>query len=163
MARAKKTATPEEKRRAKDKRLRTKFGISIETHDGMAEEQEHRCKCCRGPLEAYGPPQVDHYHFYIKVSRHFDTFLMANDGWEAQGFDEQGRVICVRRAFTKVEAKAAVKKIMMPWSIRGLCCFKCNRGMGSVEKFFDAARHPENLSRLIAYYAVRLEKPLTML
>jgi hypothetical protein len=88
---------------------------------------------------------------------------MANDGWEAQGFDEHRRMICYRRSLTKEGAKLAVKKIMLPWSVRGLCCFKCNRGMGVVEKFFDAARHPENLLRLIDYYSARLKLPLTPL
>jgi len=35
--------------------------------------------------------------------------------------------------------------------------------MGVVEKFFDAARHPENLLRLVDYYSARLKLPLTPL
>lgn len=153
-----------EKDRAKDLRLQRKFGgFTLLEFNRMAEEQQHKCKCCKGPLEAYGPAHVDHFHFFVEAARHYDTCLMVKNGWQAQAYDETGRVICVRRADTKVQAVAEVKNIMMRWSVRGLCCFKCNRGMGSVEKFFDAARHPENLYRLIDYYSARLEKPLTIL
>jgi hypothetical protein len=77
--------------------------------------------------------------------------------WIASGFDEQNRVYITRSAETKAAALAEVKKVMMPWSIRALLCWKCNRGLGFVEKFFDATRHPDNLLPIIAYLKRRLK------
>lgn len=77
-------------------------------------------------------------------------------GWDAAGFDELGNVKVVRWAKTKARAIAAVKEALMPWSIRGLLCFKCNKGLGCIERFFDAAAHPENLLPVIEYLRIRL-------
>ena len=149
MARTKKATTPEERERAKDKRIQSKFGITLADRNRRAEEQGHKCKICGGPLDAYGPPNIDHFHFYVKAAR-------CPDGWEAQSFDERRQVVYSRRAKTKAAAIECVKRDTMPWSIRGLLCFKCNRGLGSIERFFDAARTPENLLSVIAYLRARL-------
>lgn len=158
-----KERTDAEKDRAKDKRLQSKFGITLANRVQRAEDQKHLCACCAGPLEKYGPPHVDHFHFYVKAFRYFDPATLGINGWQAEGFNEARQVICTRRAKTKVAAIAEVKKTMMPWSIRALLCFKCNRGLGSIEKFFDAAHHPENLLKVIEYLSARLKKPLTPL
>lgn len=150
-----------QKDRAKDLRIQHKFGITLADRDRRAEEQGHKCKCCGGPLDAYGPPGIDHFHFKVKAFRYFDPAVLKLNGWMAQGFDEQWRRKCERRAKTKVAAIAEVKKAMMPWSIRGLLCFKCNYGLGSIERFFDAAAHPENLLKVATYLSARLNLPLT--
>jgi hypothetical protein len=93
----------------------------------------------------------------VKAVRHFDTFLMTNHGWDAMGYDEQRNVKFTGYGPTKAAAIAAMKKVMMPWSIRALLCWKCNRGLGFVEKFFDATRHPDNLLTVIAYLKRRLK------
>ena len=158
MAKTKKVSTDEEKRAAKDKRLRKKFGISIEEYDARAAKQNNKCAICGGPLDAYGPPNVDHYHFYIEEFRSIESEMLALKlNWYAQAYDELGDVICVKRAKTRAAARQDVKAAMMPWSIRGLLCFKCNRGLGSIEKFFDAARHPERLFPVIDYLRARIK------
>lgn len=160
MAGAKKVTTVEERQRAQDKRIQHKFGITLADRDERIRQQDNKCKVCGGPLDAYGPPNIDHFHFYVQAIRHYDNFLRDNFGWEALAFDERRQVICIRRALTKAAAVADVKKATMPWSIRGLLCFKCNRGLGAIEKFFNAARCPDNLLPVIEYFRVRLQKSL---
>jgi len=158
-----KTRTDAEKDRAKDLRLQRKYGITLARRNEIAVEQNQRCKMCGGALDAFGPPNVDHFHFRITCVRHLNTISTLYDGWCAVGYDEQDRAICIRHAKTKVAATKAVRDVMLPWSVRGLLCSKCNRGAGMTERFFDAARHPDNLLMIIAYYKLRLGKSLTSL
>ena len=161
MARTKTIPTIEERNRTKDKRIQHKFGITLADRDTRAIEQNNKCKICGGPLDAYGPPNIDHFHFFVAAFRHTDKgFPAINLKWYAQGYDELRRVICVKHAKTKAAAIADVKRELMPWSIRALLCFKCNRGLGSIEKFFDAARHPEHLNPVRDYLQARINKAL---
>ena len=158
---AKKIVTPEARDRAKDKRLQSKYGITLAERDARARAQEGNCAICGGPLDAYGPPNVDHFHFFVAAFRHTDIGMLAIGlKWYAQGYDELRRVICVKHAKTREAAIADVKRELMPWSIRALLCFKCNRGLGSIEKFFDAARHPEHLNPVRDYLQARIDKCL---
>src|ERR1035437_10245975 len=159
MAKPKKIATEEEKRNAKDKRLRKKFGITIEDRDARAAEQNNLCKICSGPLDAHGYPCVDHFHFYVKAWRNTDSGLLSVGlKWYAEAYDERRQAVNGNHACTKAAAIADVKKDTMPWSIRGLLCGKCNYGLGCIERFFDAARYPENLVPVILYLQARLKK-----
>jgi len=148
-----------EKDRVKDKRIQSKYGITLAARNELARYQDNKCKVCGGPLDAHGYPCIDHFHFKITVARS-DDYDIGGLGykWKALGCDERGAPWCVRYADTKLEAKAEVKKAMMPWSIRGLLCGKCNYGLGCVEKFFDAAHHPENLIPVMTYLHARLKK-----
>jgi hypothetical protein len=158
-----KARTDAQKDRAKDIRLQRKYGITLADRVRRAEEQKHLCAMCGGPLEAHGPAQVDHFHFRMRTDRIYDTVLNTFTEWETRGYDELDRVICVRRAPTRKSAEQAVKAAMLPWAVRALLCAKCNRGAGINERFFDVARHPNNLMMLIHYFQARLEKPLTQL
>lgn len=157
VARPKKKATPEERLRTQDKRLQLKYGITLDDRNARLREQGNKCKCCGRPFDDKYKPFVDHFHFRVEASRHFDTLIMADSGWDAQGYDEQGMVLCIRHAATKVAAIAAVKRILLPWSVRGCLCVKCNRGIGAIERLFDAAKHPDNLLPVIAYFKTRLQ------
>jgi hypothetical protein len=76
--------------------------------------------------------------------------------WKANAHDERGRIILVKYARTQAQARKDVKSEMMSWSVRGILCGKCNYGLGCVERFFDAAAHPENLLPVIEYLKNRL-------
>jgi len=162
MTRPKKILTDEDRIRAQDKRIQKKFGITLADRNERIRQQGNKCKICGGPLDAYGPPNIDHFHFFVAAFRHTWTERMPaiNLKWYAQGYDELRRVICVKHARTREAAIADVKRELMPWSIRALLCFKCNRGLGSIEKFFDAARHPEHLLPVIDYLQSRINKCL---
>ena len=157
MATAKKIATLEEKLRAQDKRLQRKYGITLEERDNRARQQNHNCKICRGSLVAYGHACVDHFHFPIDVCR-VDEMDAAPAGmkWIARVYNERKHLHAVAFGITKTGARAEVKKMCGPWSVRGLLCFKCNYAIGVIEKFFDAARHPEHLLPVIEYFRARL-------
>jgi hypothetical protein len=154
---ARKIKTDAEKDRAKDLRLQRKYGITLAEYNARAAQQDHKCKICGGPLDAYGPPNVDHFHFFVDAFCVTDFEMRAMGmKWCARGYDERRQVICEKYANTKIQARADVKTEMMPWSVRSLLCFKCNRGLGSIEKFFNAARAPENLYPVIEYLKSRL-------
>jgi hypothetical protein len=152
--------TMAQKDRAKERRLNRKYGITLADRDARIAEQDHKCKICGGPLDAYGPPCVDHFHFHVKVYRVTPGDVLQNptDRWLARGFTERDTVYCTRTARTKQGAADAVKEIMKPWSVRGMLCYKCNYGIGAMERFFAAARHPENLLPVIEYFRARLPK-----
>lgn len=148
-----------QKDRAKDLGLQRKYGITLARQNEIRAEQNNRCKICGVEFTAQNPPCTDHLHFKIKVFRHIGTAFMdrlPKGGWDASAFDERERVICVRWAKTQIAARAEVKQAMMPWSIRGLLCRRCNRGLGYVERYFNATRHPENLFPIIEYLKSRL-------
>jgi hypothetical protein len=154
---AKKIVTPEARDRAKDKRLQSKYGITLAEREFRAVQQNHKCKICGGPLDAHGHPCVDHFHFKITVVRVINpTILAMGMKWHANAYNEQGFTICTKYARTQMNARTDVKQSMMPWSIRGILCGKCNYGLGMVERFFDAAAHPENLLPVIEYLKSRL-------
>ena len=77
-----KTRTDAQKERDKDKRIQRKFGITLAAREQRIREQNGKCKICGGPLDAYGPPNIDHYHFYVKATQ--DTVF---GDWTAQAFN----------------------------------------------------------------------------
>jgi hypothetical protein len=152
-----KARTAAEKDRAKDLGLQRKYGITLAEREHRAAQQNNLCKICGGPLDAHGYPCVDHFHFKIQTVRETAEGLRnAGLKWCATAYDEKGEIVGWRHAKTKTLARASIKQIMMPWSIRGILCGKCNYGLGMVERFFDAAAHPENLLPVIEYLRNRL-------
>lgn len=150
-----KARTDAQKERDKDKRLQSEYHITLADRDERARQQNNQCKICHGPLE---PPCVDHFHFSVKTFRHSDAGMAAiGMKWYAQAYDEFGRVICVMSAKTQTAAAGDVKAKMMPWAIRGLLCRHCNRAMGMLERWFDAARHPDNVLPTLDYLRARLQ------
>lgn len=157
MARAKAATADEKRKRAADRRLGKAYGIDTEERERRRKEQNYRCGCCGGPDDAYGPPNVDHFHFKIRAFRNVHPASLSQGlKWHAQTYDERGFVIYVRQGETKAKAIADVKKATLPWSVRGILCFKCNKGLGYVARFFGAESNPPILRKIEVYLGKRL-------
>ena len=149
-----KPRTDEQKKQAQDKRLQKEFGITLVERQVMERAQDFKCKLCDGPLD---PPCVDHFHFKIKAFRHAGSDMLAMGlKWGAEVYDEKGRVMFFKHARTQAAAVADVRRAAMPWSIRGILCRHCNRALGVLERWFDAARTPDRVLPSLEYLRKRL-------
>ena len=154
VARAKKVPTIEERNHAKDLGLQRKYGITLARQNEIRAEQDNRCKICRVEFTADNVPCTDHFHFRIATKK------LGKHNWQAIGMDERGPLYAIVIAWNQTQwaAREAMRKLMGPGSVRGLLCRKCNRGLGYIERFFDAARHPENLLPVLEYFRNRLTR-----
>ncbi len=117
-----------DKEKAKDKRLRKTYGITLEQYNAILEFQGGRCAIC-GRLPKNAPLQVDHVHFKVEASP------SACGNWYAWT-RANGQYIHAIQA-TKKDAIQVVKDRAIPYSVRGLLCpgrqWGCNRLLGRVD------------------------------
>lgn len=137
----------DEKERARDKRYRKAYRITLGTYNEIGETQGWRCGACgRHQSEFTVSLNVDHEHFKITLSR-----IMGEDlkpAWRAETHIRFRDAYLAREAKTQKAAKAALKDVALPLSIRGLLCpgryTGCNRLLGRVD-------NPEMLRNFLAY------------
>lgn len=148
-----KARTAAQKDRASNLRLQSKYGITLADRCAREAEQDGKCAICEGPLD---PPCVDHFHYPVIALKLPEP--AGEKKWSAQSLDEAENCVFVRFGMTKSGAITAVREATAAWSIRGILCRRCNRGLGYVERWFNAARHPEILQAIHLYLAVRLPR-----
>jgi Recombination endonuclease VII len=135
--------TPKEK--AKDKRLQSTYGITLEEYNKILEIQGGCCAACGRPATAFNTSlNVDHEHFKVI------TIKEKTGHW-------RGEVTVLGKSFwtwgnTKQEAIDNAKKGFTKYSVRGLLCpgrhgpagTCCNRNIGRIDK-------PVWLRKVLAY------------
>ena len=122
----------EEKERARDKRYRKAYRITLDTYNKIGDAQSWRCGGCGKHADDFKVSlNVDHEHFTITLGR--DPVR----GWHASTHIRFRDADLVRWGKTQKAAREALKDIALPLSIRGLLCpgryTGCNRLMGRID------------------------------
>src|SRR4029077_12303617 len=101
----------------------------------LSVRQGHRCAAC-GREAKNMPLNVDHEHFRIRYILMADEITRKRIGWRAEVEFKDGRVF-QENGKTKKEAKDAVTRAALPFSVRGLLCagryMGCNRQLGRID------------------------------
>lgn len=148
MAKKRRPKTEEEKRRARNERLKRLYGITIKEYEERLAQQNGCCAICLKP-PATVALSVDHDHKwkYLKLS--------VEEGIVGIGFVARVKkdevlpsspyhLLC-GIGNTKNGAKSALRDRMRRASVRGLLCFSCN---GGLRKYRDT---PDILRRAAEY------------
>jgi Recombination endonuclease VII len=143
-----KERTAEEKDRAKDKRLRKTYGITLDDYNHILAAQNGRCGICgRLATEFATSLNVDHVHFKLYARK------LENKQWHAWAVTGDLVILENALARTKKDALHLARSRAMPKSVRGLLCPGrhgkamhgcCNRLLGRVD-------NSEWLSKAIVY------------
>jgi hypothetical protein len=132
------------KERDRDKRLQKNYRWSLERRNRLADAQDRKCALCGRPENPEHPLNCDHEHFKIYISPNLGA--PKEYKWSARAVFKDGSwVECVGP--TQAKARAAVKDIALPRSVRGLLCpgrRGCNRRLGWVDDI-------EFLEKALAY------------
>ena len=123
------------KERARDKRLKSTYGISLEQYNQILAAQDGKCATCHRPATDFSVSlAVDHEHFKVNVCR-------VGKYWHGMAVFQDKSCTPLQFAKTKAAAIALIKKTTMPYSVRGLLCpgrhgpagTCCNRNMGRID------------------------------
>lgn len=122
----------EEKERARDRRYRKAYRITLDTYNKIGDAQSWRCGGCGKHADDFKiNMNVDHEHFSITLKRN------PLGGWFASTHIRFRNADLSYWGKTQKAAREALKNIALPLSIRGLLCpgrYKgCNRRMGRLD------------------------------
>src|SRR6185312_1853382 len=127
--------------------LEKKYGITEAEYAQMLSDQDGRCRIC-GAEPKKRRLCVDHDH-YVEKLHVYTRFNFTKGLWEAQAYFE-ARCAVTASSKAKKEAVAAAKQYLKKLSVRGLLCFRCNKGLGMFTKA-RAKNEPDRLEKAVAY------------
>ena len=134
------------KDRARERHLLRKYGITTADYEARLRTQGGTCKICRQP-PVNNRLSVDHDHRWNKLKITVQKSL-TNGFWTAQTIMPLFGVI-VDVGKSKQEARETVRQRAMSFSVRGLLCQYCNRGL----RFYrDNPQYLANASQYIQEY-----------
>ena len=119
------------------KRLLKVYGITLEEYYVLRDSHCGGCHICGAP-PVTRKLNVDHNHRFARAKI---TAFKADGRWVA--FCDNGRYAA--SAGRRQDATASVRQNLKRASVRGLLCFRCNKGL---QHFSD---HPERLRRAADY------------
>ena len=132
--------------RAKDRYLRKKYGISLDSYRDMLARQNWVCAICLKP-PGKRALHVDHDHAWKKVKI---TTQKIGSSWHATA-SYRGMVFWTKDQNKRI-AVSATKAQLLAASVRGALCWPCNRAL-------QAFRDKPDLMRNAAQYLDDFQNP----
>ena len=128
--------------------LEKKYGITEAEYAQMLSDQDGRCRIC-GAEPKKRRLCVDHDHYVEKLPVLF-LFDFKRDAWAAQAYFGATLLVSATGYRDKKSAIDAVKRHLKKLSVRGLLCFRCNKGLGMFTKA-RSKNEPDRLEKAVAY------------
>jgi hypothetical protein len=131
--------------KARDSRLRKKYGITLEEYNAMLAEQGGGCAGCGGVGKTRSL-HVDHDHQYahLPIETRRGIPIIRESRWVSQS--TYCGILFRSEGPTKSAAIRQMRQRLKRESVRGILCFPCN---GSLRKLRNNPQIAENLAKYL--------------